>query len=83
MILQGLKQKRDHVGRKDKYSWLKEECLPEVRGYELDHVVNDSELAQKYSLQDELGKTLFNENMNFLKYALENFMSLSFIEENY
>ena len=34
MIFQGLKQKRDHIGRKDKYSWLKEECLAEVRGYE-------------------------------------------------
>ena len=50
MIFQGLKQKRDQVGRKDKYSWLQEECLAQVKGYEPDHVVNYSELAQKYSL---------------------------------
>ena len=40
MISQGLKQKRDHVGRKDKYFWLKEECVAGVRGYEPDHVVS-------------------------------------------
>ena len=82
MIFQGLKQKRDHVGRKDKYSWLKEECLAEVRGYEPGYVVNYSELAWKYSLQNESGRTLLNENMTFLKYELESFMSLSFTDEN-
>ena len=60
MIFQGLKQKQDHVGRKDKCSWLKEECLVEVRDYELDHVINYSELAWKYSLENKLGKALFN-----------------------
>ena len=67
MIFQGLKQKRDHVGRKDKYSWLKEEFLAQARGYEPDHVVNYSELARKYSLQIESGKTLVNEKMTFFE----------------
>ena len=82
MIIQRLKKKRDYVGRKDKYSWLKEKCSADVRGYEPDHVVYYSELARKYSLQNESGKTLVNENMNFLKYKLESFMGLSFTDEN-
>ena len=40
MISPGLKQKRDHVSRKDKYSWLKKECVAGVRGYEPDDVVS-------------------------------------------
>ena len=76
------KKKRDYVGRKDKYSWLKEECSADVRVYEPDHVVKYSELVRKCSLQNESGKTLVNENMNFLKYKLESFMDLSFTDEN-
>ena len=42
MIFQGFKQKRDHAGREDKYSWLKEQCLAEAKRYEPDHVLNYS-----------------------------------------
>ena len=57
-MFQGLKQKRNHAGILENYTWDKQQCIEEVNNYPDKHPITFSELARAYNLKNNSSKYL-------------------------